>query len=250
MSFFSFHETYGALILRRRANRLRQQTGNSQYYTEGERLNGNKSAGAILTRALTRPLRLLAFHPIIQISSVLSGFNYGLLYVTLSTFSDLWISQYHQSVEISGLHYIACSLGEVAASQIGGLMMDYFYKRRQARNSNPAPESRVPLMYPGIIATWFGVLLYGWTAEYQVYWLVVDIGVFVFLFGMQLAGLPSEFLLSTCYIFCSMQAITNPSCCSDGICYRHVFRPYEQRHGRATIRQKPNGFLVPFVRSL
>ncbi|KAI9667635.1 MAG: hypothetical protein M1821_000452 [Bathelium mastoideum] len=190
VSFFSFPESLGALILRRRAERLRRQTGNNQYYTQGERLDGDRSAAAVLVRALTRPLRLLIFHPIIQASATLSGFSYGILYITLSTFSNLWISRYHQSVETSGLHYIACSLGEIAASQVSGPMMDYFYKRRQAQN--PTPESRIPLVFPGIIAAWSGMLVYGWTAEHRLYWLVVDVGVFVMLFGMQLSGMPSK----------------------------------------------------------
>ena len=193
VSFFSFPESYGALILQRRAERLRQQTGNNQYYTEGERLESGKSAAAIVARALTRPLRLLIFHPVIQASALMSGFNYGILYITLSTFSNLWISQYHQSVEISGLHYIACSLGEIAGSQISGPMMDYFYKRRQTQN--PSPESRIPLMFPGIIIGWLGMLAYGWTAEYRLFWLVVDVMVFIMLFGMQLGGMCCKYLL-------------------------------------------------------
>ncbi|KAI1080325.1 caffeine resistance protein [Whalleya microplaca] len=188
VSFFSFHESYGALILRRRAERLRRQTGNRQYYTQSERLDGDRSATAVLAQALTRPLRLLLFHPIIQVSAILEGFDYGILYVVLSTFSELWISQYSQSVEISGLHYIACSLGELVASQAGGSIMDYFYKRRQAHNH--APESRIPLMFPAIILAWAGMLTYGWTAEYRLHWIVVDVGVFIMLFGMQLEGMP------------------------------------------------------------
>lgn len=198
VSFFCFHESFGALILRRRAEHLRQQTGNPRYYTESERLDGERSTAAILTRALTRPLRLLIFHPIIQISSILSGFNYGVLYIVLSTFSNLWMFQYHQSVEISGLHYIACSLGEVAASQLGGPLMDCIYKRRSEHN--PAPESRIPLMLPGVVAGSIGMLMYGWTAQYQVHWLVVDVAVFIMLFGMQLSGLPSEYTSFSRYV--------------------------------------------------
>ncbi|KAI1377607.1 caffeine resistance protein [Hypoxylon crocopeplum] len=188
VSFFSFDESYGALILRQRAKRLREETHNDQYYTQSERLDASRSTTAVLTRTLTRPLRLLMFHPIIQISALLSGFNYGILYIVLSTFSELWIFQYQQSVEISGLHYIACSLGELAASQLGGPLMDYYYKRRQGRNITP--ESRIPLMLPGTIVGWLGALMYGWTAEYRLHWLVVDVGVFIMLFGMQLSGLP------------------------------------------------------------
>ncbi|KZL77025.1 efflux pump antibiotic resistance [Colletotrichum tofieldiae] len=186
VSFFSFPEPYGALILRRRAARLRRETGEARYYTASERLDAGRSTRAVVARALTRPLRLLLFHPIIQVSALLSGFNYGIMYVTLSTFSDLWKGQYGQSVEISGLHYIACSLGELLGSQVGGPMMDHLYKRRQ----QPTPESRAMLMFFGIVPAWIGALAYGWTAEYRLHWLIVDVGVVAMMFGMQLSSMP------------------------------------------------------------
>lgn len=191
VSFFSFPESYGALILRRRAARLRKETGETRYYTAGEQLDAGRSPSAVVGRALTRPLRLLMFHPIIQVSAVLSAFNYGIMYVTLSTFSDLWKGLYGQSVEISGLHYIACSLGELIGSQVGGPLMDYVYKRRQ----QPTPESRMMLTFFGIVPAWAGVLVYGWTAQYRLHWLIVDVGVVVMMFGMQFGGMPSKYTL-------------------------------------------------------
>lgn len=190
VSLFSFPETYGPLVLRRRAARLRRTTGDARYHTPGERRDATRSAAAVQGRALSRPLRLLAGHPIIQVAAALSGFSYGLLYLVLSTFSHLWVARYGQSVEISGLHYIACSLGELAASQLGGYVMDRRYRRQAAHGR--APEARIPLMVPGLVAAWAGMLLYGWTATARLHWAVVDLGVFVMLFGMQLGDMPRE----------------------------------------------------------
>ncbi|KAI6716097.1 caffeine resistance protein [Marssonina coronariae] len=188
VSFFSFQETSGALILRKRAALLRKETGIAAYYTLNSLLDGDRSRLRIISKALTRPIRLLLFHPIIQIQAVIYGFDYGILYIVLSTFSDLWKDRYGQSVEISGLHYIAVSMGELVASQIGGMMMDYLWKR--AKRENPAPESRIPLVFPGCVIGSVGMLIYGWTAEYHLHWAVVDVGVFVLLFGLQLGGPP------------------------------------------------------------
>lgn len=99
VSFFSFFETYAPVVLQRRAAKIRKETGNGRYHTASEKLNEGKSSVAILKQALTRPLRLLAFHPLVQVSSLLTGFNYGIMYVTLSTFSQLWTKQYGQSVK-------------------------------------------------------------------------------------------------------------------------------------------------------
>ncbi|CAI0647143.1 unnamed protein product [Colletotrichum noveboracense] len=186
VSFFSFPESYAPLILRRRAAHLRRETGEPRYHTANERVDAGRSASSVLARALSRPLRLLLFHPIIQVSAVLSGFNYGILYVVLSTFSNLWKERYGQSVEISGLHYIACSLGELIGAQVGAPVMDYLYRRRE----QPRPEYRVTLMYFGIVPCWVGALVYGWTAQYGLHWMVVDVGVVIMMFGLQLGDMP------------------------------------------------------------
>jgi hypothetical protein len=194
VSFTTFRETYGPLILKKRAQHLRRETGNQQYYTVFERLEEKKAITAILGRTLTRPLRLLAFHPIIQVASLLSAFYYGMLYIVLTSFATLWTDKYHQSVEISGLHYIACALGEVAGSQVGGSLMDRMYRSMLMRSGTDGhvPEYRLPLIIPVAILAPLGLLVYGWTAQYHVHWIVVDVGVFIYMFASQVVGMPLQ----------------------------------------------------------
>ncbi|KAF2809227.1 MFS general substrate transporter [Mytilinidion resinicola] len=192
VSLLTFRETFGPLILRRRAARLRHETGNQRYYTASEWLDSGRSTFKKLGRALSRPLRLLVFHPIIQVAAIISAFNYGLLYIVLSTFSDLWTQYYHQSVEISGLHYLVIAGGEIAGSQLGGPLMDFLYRRRQAKNTAtvPTPEFRIPLMFPCVVFAPLSMLWYGWMAQYRLHWAAVDVGMFVFMFVSQMGGMP------------------------------------------------------------
>lgn len=220
MSVFTFKETYGPLILKRRAARLRRETGNPGYRAETR--DTGRPALAVLASAFTRPLRLLAFHPIIQVMAVLSAFEYGVLYIVLSTFSELWTSRYGQSVEISGLHYISCSLGELIGSQVGARAMDFFFRRGQQQAEQPqqhsttaaaashdsmesgsgsdsggndrttkdhSPESRLPLSFPGLFIMPIGMIWYGWAAERGLHWAVVDTAVVFMLFGMQMGSM-------------------------------------------------------------
>lgn len=191
VSFPSFHETYAPTILARRAATLRKDTGDDRYYTEHERAMADKSLVFVLSRALSRPVRLLAFHPVIQITALISAVDYGILYIVLATFADLWTKRYHQSVEISGLHYIACALGEVAGSQVGAPIIDRYYRHMQARHpeSELAPEYRILPSFPGALIGSIGFIIYGWTADYGVHWIAVDVGIFIALFGMQYAGM-------------------------------------------------------------
>lgn len=179
-------ETYAPLLLSRRAERLRQNTGDSRYYAEVETREEGRSAVWKLRNSLSRPFRLLMFHPIVQIQTILGGINYGLLYFALSSFSSLFVSAYGNSISISGLHYIALCLGEIAGAQLCGPLMDFTYRKLKARaGGNASPELRIPLMVPGAILTPIGLLIYGWAAQYHVFWLVVDIGAAILSLGMQ-----------------------------------------------------------------
>lgn len=193
VSFFAFHETYPQLILRRRAEQTRSETGESRYTTAAERLHIDISPVGTIARSLTRPLRLLVFHPIVQLISVISALNYGMLYIILATFSDLWVTAYDQPVDISGLHYIAVALGEIVGSQISGYVMDTIYRRLKLRAGDAGvPEYHIPIMLPGAILAPAGLLLYGWAAQTHRHWIIVDIGMFITTFGLQITGMPTQ----------------------------------------------------------
>ncbi|KAJ4144490.1 hypothetical protein LMH87_003371 [Akanthomyces muscarius] len=105
--------------------------------------------------------------------------------------------QYGQSVEISGLHYLVVSAAEIAGSQLGGYIIDHVYRRRQKRGAH-VPESRLPYMIPFLVLGGGGMLMYGWAAQYKLHWAVVDVGVFIMLFGQQLSGIPiSAYLIDS-----------------------------------------------------
>lgn len=186
-SMLLFYESYAPVLLCRRAEKLRKDTGDSRYHAEVEMREFGRSAAWKLSHSLSRPLRLLAFHPIIQIQAILEGINYGLLYFALASFSALHVSAYGESISISGLHYIAICTGTIAGSQLCGPLMDYVYKRLTSRTGETqVPELRIPLLLPGTFFTPIGFLLYGWAAQYHLYWLVVDVGATLLSVGMQI----------------------------------------------------------------
>lgn len=185
-----FHETHAPTILRRQAEHLRRATGDSRHHTAGESLEKGRSVFWVLQRSLSRPVRLLLFHPVIQIQACLSAFGYGILYLMLTTYSNLWTSQYHESVSTSGLHFITICVGEIAGAVVGGPLMDFIYCRMKARAADESalPESRILLMLPAAVLTPIGLFMYGWAAQTHSFWLVVDIGAAILSFGMQVGG--------------------------------------------------------------
>ncbi|KAK6210758.1 hypothetical protein LQW54_005963 [Pestalotiopsis sp. IQ-011] len=211
VSLVVFKETYAPLILRRRAVRLRRETGDARYHTASERRDRDEtSLLSLWGRTLTRPLRLLVFHPIIQVTAAIEAFYYGILYIVLSSFASVWTDQYGQSTEASGLHYVACALGEVAGGLVGGPMMDFMYRHMLARAAKSrgggsqeaarhVPEFRIPLILPVAFLGPIGLFAYGWAAAYRAHWLAVDAGVFVYMFGGQIAGMPLQAYVMDAY---------------------------------------------------
>ena len=118
--------------------------------------------------------------------SLYLAYNFGILYIVLSTFATLWASRYHQSVSISGRHYIALAIGYKIAAQIEAPLTDHIWAhlKSKSHNQTPAPEFRVPLMIPGAILIPLGPFWYGWSAESKVFWLVPDIGIGAFRCGI------------------------------------------------------------------
>lgn len=213
ISMIAFRETYEPKILNARANKKRQETGDNRYHTATGHANATKKW--ILGRALIRPIHLLACHPIIQVSSIIAAFYYGVLYIVLSTFSDMWTKQYGMSVEISGLHYIAVALGEVTGSQICAKLMDKLYHvlkgRYTLKNRGPdhsqecnsgtghTPESRMPCIIPGALFGPLGLFMYGWAAQYQLHWIVVDIGIFIAMLSMPITSMTMQAYIMEAY---------------------------------------------------
>ncbi|TEY67401.1 hypothetical protein BOTCAL_0127g00150 [Botryotinia calthae] len=92
--------------------------------------------------------------------------------------------RYNQTVLISALHYIAIAIGAIAASQIGGRIMDWLYRRLSNKNNNHGrPEFRVPYSMGGAVLMPIGLFWYDRVAEVTGPSGLVDIGASVFTLG-------------------------------------------------------------------
>ncbi|KAL2371819.1 hypothetical protein RJ035_002834 [Blastomyces gilchristii] len=170
------------LLLHRKAMKLRKETGR-EYHTRWD--IHNQPLTQKLKRSVARPVWMLATQPIIQLVSLFLAYNFGTLYFVLTSFASIWITQYHQSVSASGLHYIALVIGSTIGAQLGAALTDrlWAYLKKRA-GGETAPEYRIPLMIPGSIVIPISLFWYGWTAETKQKWIVVDVAIAMFNFGV------------------------------------------------------------------
>lgn len=145
--------------------------------TYAPKLNRTKKTTLLhRVRTLGKPFILLGTQPIIQVLAAYAAIIFGTYYIFLTTIVGVFRDDYRQPVGIASLHYIALLLGFATSIAASATAMDALY--RHFSKDHPLPEARIP--YLGASGTFlpFGLLLYGWTTEYTVFWLVPDIGLF------------------------------------------------------------------------
>ncbi|PPJ50520.1 hypothetical protein CBER1_07744 [Cercospora berteroae] len=185
LGFFFLQETYAATVLAKKKRRLIKLTENKDLHTEFD--NPSRSFANHLGVALKRPFILLFTQPIVQVLALYIGYVYGVLYLVLASFPTVWRTQYNESVSIGGLNYISLGLGFLIGTQIAAKFADRIYKRLKAKNNDIGrSEFRVPLMFPGAAMVPIGLLIYGWSAQFKVHWIVPNIGTAIFAAGNQL----------------------------------------------------------------
>jgi MFS family permease len=173
-------ETYTPVLLRRKAAE------------EGTAVPGRLSKQARksqLKKDLLRPLHILIHRPIIWPISLVGTLAFGVYSLMLSSYAMLWVEKYQQTELTSSLHYISIALGSTIAGQIGSRVLDRIYRVMSHRNQNDGlPEYRVPYLTSGMLLMPVGLLCYGWSAEYKLPWILVDIGALIFTLGSFVAS--------------------------------------------------------------
>jgi MFS family permease len=149
-------------------------------------LPDGKTPAQLFAASIIRPTKMLCLSPIILGLSLLTAVAYGTLYLLFTTVTDVFVTRYHVVTNV-GLVYLGFGVGQFAGLFVFGAISDP-WMRRLARRHHPShemkPEYRLPPMLPGAAMIPVGLLVYGWSAQYRVHWIVPMIGTFLIGFGM------------------------------------------------------------------
>ncbi|EFQ30362.1 major facilitator superfamily transporter [Colletotrichum graminicola] len=180
IALFLLRETYAPRLLQLKARDLRKAHPGQTFHTEWEKKN--RTLPGILKISLSRPWVMLATQPIIQSLAIYQAFNFGFLYLIISGFPTLWEDHYGMSKGIASLNYISVAVGSMIGVLICGPAMDATYHRLKLRygmkeDEVGAPEFRIPLMIPTAFISPCGILLFAWSAQNRMHFLVPNIGI-------------------------------------------------------------------------
>ncbi|TDL22205.1 MFS general substrate transporter [Rickenella mellea] len=180
--FIFMRETYHPELLKRKARALRKVSGNDKLRSIHE--TGQRWT-TVVTHGMVRPLKFLVVEPIVQVFAIYMALLYGILYLTMTTFVEVWTDQYGQKSGVAGIHYLAVALGSTVGGQVGARVLNTVYRKLKAKNGGIAtPEMRLPLLMVTATTLPIGLLIFGWTSKRRDFWLLPDFGVFIFSIGI------------------------------------------------------------------
>ncbi|KAI8167539.1 hypothetical protein KHU50_006469 [Colletotrichum sp. SAR 10_65] len=185
-------ETHPNILLSRKADRLRRETGNQELRSK---LDRRLTSSQILIGAFVRTGKLLLFSPIVLIMSLYVGLVFGLLYLLFTTITPIFQGVYGFKAELVGLAYLGIGIGELTSLVVFGTLSDRVSAWRTKSEGRSVPEHRLILMIWFAPVMTIGFFIYGWTAHYQVHWIAPIIGTFFIGFGAFFVILPAQIYL-------------------------------------------------------
>ncbi|XMA09045.1 hypothetical protein WAI453_001836 [Rhynchosporium graminicola] len=170
LAFFALPEVYAPVLLERKAQRLRKETGNQSLYHTHE--NIKLSPKTIIKKHFARPLKMLVTEPMITCIAFYASFVFGLLYMTLEVFPIVFNEGRGWSPVIGSLPFLALFIGVLSASVVIIGSQPQYARALEASNGKPVPEARLAPMAIGSFLFAIGLWWFGWTAAPHISWIL------------------------------------------------------------------------------
>ncbi|CAG8049124.1 unnamed protein product [Penicillium nalgiovense] len=172
-------ETRADVILKKRAKKLRQETGRPIY---AEADLDTTSVLKLVQISFERPTRMLLTEPVVIFFTLWVSFAWGILFLFFSSVAQTFSANYGWGTFQTGLVQLAISVGAVIGTVFNPIQ-DWIYLRSARRNTErpgkPIPEARLYTSIPGSLLFAGGLFWYGWASvgDGSVHWIVPALGI-------------------------------------------------------------------------
>ena len=154
-------ETYPPIILVNKAAELRRKTKNWGIHAKQEEIEVDFKE--LITKNVSRPMRILFTEPIVLLITLYMSFIYGLLYLFLTAYALVFQGKYGMNGGVGGLPYFGMVAGEVIAFAVVVFQNPGYARKLEANNNIPVPEWRLPIAIVGGVVFSGGLFWFGWT---------------------------------------------------------------------------------------
>ncbi|KAL4998134.1 major facilitator superfamily domain-containing protein [Aspergillus recurvatus] len=174
-------ETYHPVLLKRKAVKLRKETGDDRWIAPIE--NTDRSIAQTVVKSLYRPILLLTLEPMCLNLCIFSAILLGILYLFFGAFQLIFGNVYGMELYQRGLCFLGMFVGMSFA-----IASDPFWRRiyrKLEKNANEVgenfqPEWRLPPAIAGGPLVTIGLFIFAWTIYPHVHWIAPIIGSGIF----------------------------------------------------------------------
>ncbi|KAJ5232412.1 hypothetical protein N7468_005368 [Penicillium chermesinum] len=180
---FFLPETYGPVLLRRRAAQLSKMSG-QVYRSNLDIQRGDISTLKTLKASLSRPWKLLFREPIVILFSIYMSIIYGTLYMLFAAYPIVYQEGRGWSEGIGGLAFMAVLVGMLIAISLTFPINARYRKKCAQTTDRLPPEVRLPPAMLGGVALPIGLFWFSWTNSPSIHWMASIAAGAPFGFGM------------------------------------------------------------------
>ncbi|EGW30400.1 multidrug resistance protein 10 [Spathaspora passalidarum NRRL Y-27907] len=172
---FFVPETYEPINLKRKAKRLRKQTGDDRYYAPIDKTEITLYHSVVISSK--RPILLIFRDNMTMVLCFYTGFTLAVVYMFFVAFPFIFQTVYNFSLSEQGMSFLGLVVGMISTCLISPYFIDKLYLKLLHRNNGVSkPEFRfIPLMI-GVFIVPIGLFIIAWTAYPSVHWIAPIIG--------------------------------------------------------------------------
>ncbi|KAL2069451.1 hypothetical protein VTL71DRAFT_14130 [Oculimacula yallundae] len=180
-------ETYHPILLRNKARKLRQETGDERWKSSMDR--NTKSIPKTIGLSLQRPFQLLFLEPMVLNLCLFSAILLGILYLFFGAFGIVFVGNHGFTLSQTGMSFLGIFVGMILGASTDPIWHKNYarlIRQREERTGEiggSEPEYRLPPSICGAVLVPIGLFMFAWTTYSSVHWIVPIIGSTIFGMG-------------------------------------------------------------------
>ncbi|KAL8918451.1 MAG: hypothetical protein Q9208_007357 [Pyrenodesmia sp. 3 TL-2023] len=206
-------ETYGPTILKRRAQKMRKETGNPNIFAPIEL--EKKGARQMITITLTRPVRMILFEAIVLFTCLYVSIAYAIFYLFFEAYPLIFQGIYGFNTGTGGLPFLAIGVGAFLSVAIFMYWDSMLVRAKKTDASWTLVEEyrRLPLACLGGPLYVISLFWLGWTANADIHWVVPILSGIPFGIGFMLIFMALLNYVTDAYEIFAASALAATSAC-------------------------------------
>ncbi|EJF62434.1 MFS general substrate transporter [Dichomitus squalens LYAD-421 SS1] len=202
--YFLTPETFGPVLLRRRARRLTKASGRAVLFVSRFDINRSVSLSAVLKRDMGRPFYFLFTEPIVLLLAIYIAIAYATLYAFFAAYPIVFQERRGFSEGEGGLAFLGIGVGNLLGISLAPIQNKLYWRAMDRNDGRTVPEARLYLPMVGGIFLPISLFWFAWTSDPPIPWIVpVLAGIpFGFSCAIIMQGL-TQYLMDAYSIYCA-----------------------------------------------